>query len=373
MKQSGLPRIALFAQDLAGGGAERMMVNLAGGIAAKGYPVDLVLVRREGPYLALVPPSVRIVELGTRRVVRSIPALARYLREERPAALLSTLVHVNVAAVIAGRLSRSGTRIVVREACHVSSARKLNRWFLGRVAYRLLPWAYRRADAVIGVSDGVADDLAEVCGLEPEAVYRIPNPVITPEIALKAAEHCDHPWLAPGQPPVILGVGRLTEQKDFAALIRAFAKVRRNRDARLVILGEGPLRSNLERLTHELGVEDAVSMPGFVTNPYAWMSRAAVFVLSSRFEGSPNSLVEAMACGTPVVATNCPSGPHEILQGGAIGALVEVGNSDAIAQAIVDCLDDPPDPNVLRERASYYSVDRVAEEYISVLLGSKAS
>lgn len=371
MNQPGLPRIALFAQDLAGGGAERMMVNLAGGIAAKGYPVDLVLVRRQGPYLDLVPPSVRIVDLGTGRVVRSIPALARYLREERPAALLSTLVHVNVAAVIAGRLSRTGTRIVVREACHVSSAREIDRWFLGRVAYRLLPWAYRRADAIIGVSDGVADDLANVCGIKPADIHRIPNPVVTPELATRAAEPLDHPWFAPGQPPVILGVGRLTEQKDFATLIRAFAEVRRKRKARLVILGEGHLRLELEQLAHELGLQDDVLMPGFASNPYSWMSRAAVFVLSSRFEGSPNTLVEAMACGTPVVATDCPSGPAEILQRGSFGALVEIGDTSAIAKAIDAYLDNPPNRNLVLARAHQFSVDPVAEQYLSVLVGAE--
>lgn len=365
-----MARVALFAQDLAGGGAERMMINLASGLCEMGIPVDLVLVRKQGPYLSQVPAAVRIIDLGTGRVLFSIGALARYLRKERPIALLSTLVHVNVAAVLAGRMARVDTRIVVREANYASLARATRSSVLERWAYRLIPWAYRHADAVVCISKGVADDLARNFGIPKERMQWVPNPVVASELQRRAAEDVEHPWLAPGEPPVVLGVGRLTEQKDFATLIRAFAQVRRLRPARLVILGEGELRAQLEALIRDLHLEEDVVLPGFIPNPFAWMRRADVFVLSSLFEGCGNVLVEAMACGTPVIATNCPSGPAEILQGGTYGTLVPVGDVQSIADAVVDVLDNSTDPGPLAKRAADYSVTRVSQHYWEVLSGS---
>lgn len=346
-----------------------MMVNLSAAIARTGTPVDLVLVRREGPYLSDVPASVRIVELGTERVVRSVPALARYLRAERPVALLSTLVHVNVAAILAGKLARSGTRIVVREANHVSEARHADRRRLERLAYRIMPLAYRGADLHVAVSEGVGADLERVCKMPPDSVHVIRNPVVTPELLDRARQSIDHPWLVPGSPPVVLGIGRLSEQKDFPTLIRAFAHVRTRMAARLIILGEGAGRASLEALIRELGLESDVALPGFVDNPYAWLTRASSFVLSSRFEGSPNVLVEAMACGTPVIATDCPSGPREILADGEFGTLVEIGDWRGMADAIARALSTPPSTEPARNRAMEFAADRVARQYLRVMTG----
>ncbi len=191
----------------------------------------------------------------------------------------------------------------------------------------------------MAVSRGAADDLARTLGIPRERVEVVYNPVITPAILARAKMALDHPWFAPGQPPVIIGVGRLTRQKDFPTLIRAFAEVRRQRSARLIILGEGEERAALEALIAELGVGDDVSLPGFHENAMAYMARAALFVLSSAWEGLPTVLIEALAAGTRVVSTDCPSGPREILQGGRLGALVPVGDSGALARAMTDALD----------------------------------
>jgi glycosyltransferase involved in cell wall biosynthesis len=231
------------------------------------------------------------------------------------------------------------------------------------------PWA----DAVIAVSDGVADHIARLTGMPRERITTIYNPVVTTELLEKARKPVDHPWLAPGQPPVVLGVGKLKIQKSFRTLIRAFARVRAARPARLVILGEGARRRALEALVDELGLREDVALPGYVANPWAWMARAAVFALSSRWEGLPGALIEAMACGCPVVSTDCPSGPAEILQGGAYGPLVPVGDAGALADAILALLEAPPDRARLRARAAMFCVDPAVDRYLAVLLGPLAT
>jgi glycosyltransferase involved in cell wall biosynthesis len=199
------------------------------------------------------------------------------------------------------------------------------------------PWA----SSVVAVSRGAADDLARAAGLPRDLVEVVYNPVITPEAVVAARRPPDHPWFAPGQPPVILGVGRLTQQKDFPTLLRAFAEVRRRRAARLMILGEGEDRDELTSLAAELGVSDDVALPGFQDNAMAYMAGSRLFVLSSAWEGLPTVLIEALAAGARVVSTDCPSGPREILQDGRLGALVPVGDSSALAEAMVVALDRP--------------------------------
>jgi glycosyltransferase involved in cell wall biosynthesis len=227
------------------------------------------------------------------------------------------------------------------------------------------PWA----DAVTAVSDGVADDLARVSGLPRSAIVTTWNPVVSPSLSEAAAQPLEHAWFRPGEPPVVLGVGKLRPQKDFATLIDAFAKVRAKRPARLMILGEGVEEGRLRVRARRLDISADVALEGFVANPFAYMARAAVFALSSAWEGLPSVLIQAMACGCPVVSTDCPSGPSEILEGGARGPLVPVGDSDALAAAILRLLDSPPDREGLRRRAEDFSVERVALRYREVMLG----
>jgi glycosyltransferase involved in cell wall biosynthesis len=295
-----------------------------------------------------------------------IPALTECLRAEQPVALLSALTRANVVAVVAKLLSGEATRIVVSERNHLSLAaanadrRFVNRGDLARHFYPL-------ADACVGVSEGVADDLSELIGLSREKIVAVKNPVVTAELASRAAEPVDHPWFEAGAPPVVLAAGRLTAQKDYPTLLRAVDLVRRTRPIRLLILGSGPERESLTALADALQLDDLVEFHGFAENPYAFMARASVFVLASAWEGSPNALVEAMACGCPVVSTDCPSGPAEILDDTRYGKLVPVGDSDALSRAIAELLDDPTDTALLRKGAARYSSAVSAEHYERVL------
>ena len=196
--------------------------------------------------------------------------------------------------------------------------------------------------------------------------------MITSELLVRAKEPLDHPWLKPGAPPVILGTGRLVTPKDFSTLLRAFARVRVQRKARLVILGEGNRREELESLAQQLGVSADVALPGFVANPYPFMERAAVFVLSSAWEGFGNVIVEALACGCPVVSTDCPGGPSEILDDGAYGPLVPVGDDAAMAEAILAVLESSRDSGRLQARAAVFSEERAIDNYSDVLFGTRA-
>lgn len=361
-------QVAFFVPSMQGGGAERTTLNVVQAIAARGYAVDLVLCRATGPYLAEVPESVRVVDLCAQRVLLSLPALARYLRECEPRALYSVM-HANLVALWAQRLAGSTTRVVVSERNTLSSmqqhyASDPRMWLMPALIKRFYPWAA----GVVAVSRGVADDLARVTGIPRSRVQVIYNPVVTPRLRVKAQAALEHPWFGPDQPPVVLGAGRLTAQKDFSTLIRAFAQARQARPARLLILGEGEERAALEALVRQLGLEQDVSLPGFVANPYPYMVRASLFVLSSRWEGLPGVLVEALYCGTPLVSTDCPSGPREILADGRYGRLVPVGDVEAMARAMEAVLGGesarPPG-----ESWRPFELEVVVGQYIDVLFG----
>ena len=359
-------RIALFTVSLEVGGAERVLVTLANRFAECGHSVQMVLMKPEGELRKELSPAVQIVDLKTYRIWRTVLPLVRYLRRERPDALLSTLSQPNLVAILARRLARVPTRVVVREANtptrEFGSAVKLK----DRLVPALIARAYRHADAVVAVSQGVQADLLRLTRLPETRIPCIYNPVITRKLLQQREEPVDHSWFAAGAPPVVLAVGRLTPQKDFPTLLRAFARL--PVPARLLILGEGEQRTELERLTRELGVADSVQMPGYEPNPFKYMRRAAVFVLSSRYEGLPNALIQAMACGCPVVATDCPSGPREILADGKYGLLVPVGDVDALADAILQGLQGriPPTPP---EWLQQFEENHIVAQYLRVLEG----
>jgi glycosyltransferase involved in cell wall biosynthesis len=366
-------RFALFIPALYGGGAERATLNLATGLAGQGHAVDLVLAQAEGAYLAQVPRSVRLVILKTRRLralrtLASLPALVRYLQRERPDALLSTL-HGNIVALWARRLAGIPQRVVISEqntfSCGNQQTPRRYSLLMPRLVTRFYPWA----DGIVAVSEGAADDLAHATGVPRGRIQVIYNPIVTPDLAAQAKAPLEHAWFEPGEPPVILAVGRLTAQKDFGTLIRAFAWVRNARPARLLILGQGEERETLERLVRQLSLEQDVSMPGFVTNPYAFMAHAALFVLSSRWEGLPTVLVEALYCGAPLIATDCPSGPREILRDGLYGRLVPVEDAAALARTIGAALDNKA-PHPPRESWRSFELETVVNQYLSMLLGS---
>jgi glycosyltransferase involved in cell wall biosynthesis len=358
------PDLAFFLPSLAGGGAERVAVDLATTLAAAGHRVELVLARREGPFLADVPATVPVVDLRASRIAASMPALARYLRQRRPQALLATLEHANVIALLAARAA-PGVRVVVREAnttpldLGADGAR-------GRVVGWLMRRLYPRAHRVVAVSEGVARALRDGFGVPAAKVEVIGNPVVTPRVLAGAGRAPVHPWFHDGGPPVVLGVGRLAPQKGFDVLLRAFAAARRRHPCRLLILGEGELRPELEALAADLGVADAVALPGFDPDPFPALAAAGAFVLSSAWEGLPNALIQAMALGTPAVATDCPSGPSEVTDGGRLGWLVPVGDVGAMADAIVAALAGTRRPMDARWLARY-APEGIAARYERVL------
>jgi glycosyltransferase involved in cell wall biosynthesis len=366
------PQLAIFLPALYGGGAERTLLKLAVGIAARGYKVDLVLARTEGPYLAEVPRTVRIVNLNARRVLSSLPAFTQYLNRERPRALLSGL-HTNLIALWAKRLARVPTRVVVSERNMLSCR---THYYASDLRLRLMPYLVRHfypwADNIVAVSKEVADDLIKTATISSERIRVIYNPVVTPELQARAGDPLKHPWFDLGEPPVILAAGRLTAQKDYPTLINAFARIRRVRPARLLILGEGEERAALEEQVGRLRLEQDVCLPGFVSNPFPYMRRASVFVLSSRWEGLPGVLIEAMYCGAPLIATDCPGGSNEVLAGGRYGRLVPVGDVNALADAIEATLDNkfPPPP---QESWQPFQLEYIVDQYSEVLFDSEPS
>lgn len=366
LSDCGGARVALFVPSLNGGGAERVISILAGGFAERGLAVDLVLVNATGPYLADVPYGVRIIDLKSRRLMTSLPGLVGYLRRERPKALLSTLFHANVMALWAVALSRVPVRTVTRQPNMLNLGVGRKKKLKDRMIAHFLKRTVAKADAVVALNARMAEELHDIMRLPRDQIRIINNPVPTERIASKGEEAVDHPWFGNGEPPVILSVGRLTYQKDFASLIEAFAIVRRKQPARLMILGEGELRKQLETRINEHGLNDDVAMPGLERNPYKYMRRAAVFVLPSRWEGFPNVLVEAMASGAPVIATNCPGGTAEILDNGRWGGLVPVADTTAMARAIIDAISAKSHPDVSL-RLKDFSLDSIVNKYIQTL------
>lgn len=360
------PRLAILISFSGEGGVERMVLNLVDHFATLPLDVDLLTIRATSHHLGQLPPAVRVIPLGVEHATLAAPAIARYLRRTRPQAMLVAKDRAIRSAALARRLARVPTRLVGRLGTNLSAALEgraaLRRWI------RIAPmrWVYPWVDHVVAVSDGVAEDALRTTGLPPQRVSVIRNPVVTERMQALAAQAADHPWVG-GPVPLLLAAGRLTRQKDFETLLRAFAIVRRQRPCRLIILGEGALRGRLEELARELGIAPEVELLGFTSNPYAFMARASLFVLSSAWEGSPNVLTEALALGTPVVATDCPSGPRELLEDGRYGPLVPVGDAPALAEAILATLDSPLDSATLRQAVAQYRVEHSARRYLEVL------
>jgi glycosyltransferase involved in cell wall biosynthesis len=395
----------VFFPTLAGGGLERMMLATAGALSERGYPVDVVVTAAEGPLAGLVPAGIRVVELrrgpvwlARARVLQAeppgpgdpltslllalklpnrlpyLPGLVRYFREERPRAVFAAGLSANLLATWARALARSDARVVLSQRNTMSCVMTTWRW-KRRAFPALIRRNYLAADAIVAVSGGVADDLAAHFGISRNRITVVHNPVVSDDVSAQAAEAIDHPWFAPDAPPVVLSAGRLHTAKDHPTLIRAFARVRQARAARLLILGSGKndedtahRRAELMRLAAELGIAEDVDLPGFVPNPFPYMARAAVFALSSLWEGFGNVLVEALSCGCPIVSTDCPSGPAEILDRGRYGRLVPVGDAAAMAEAILTTLSNPPDRDVLRARGAVFSVARAVDAYLDLLL-----
>ena len=365
--------VAFFIQDFAGGGAERMMINLANGFKTAGYDVDLLVVRTSGPYRDLVRKDIQIIELPAHKVLFNIFKLAEYLKKSEPVALYSTLKHVNIAAIIAARLSRAKTKIVIREASNLLNS--FNRNLFQKIAYLLVPFIYKRADVIVAVSKGVAESIRDYCGIDINRIRILPNPSITDDIFEKANVVPTHPFFDKLDKQILLGVGRLSYQKNFQSLIKAFSQLKTEGydQLLLIIAGEGDDREELESLIKLLGLEKEISLPGFISNPYSYMKHSQVFVLSSRFEGSPNVLVEAMVCGASIVSTDCPSGPREILEDGTLAPLVELDNVEALKEGIIEALlkiDSKKHKDLLLKKAYQYHVSNSVKGYEEIIFSS---
>lgn len=400
-----MPHVAMVIPSLAGGGAERTALRLSGGLVARGHKVDIVLFQPHIAYPAEVPEAARLLVLCDRRdwdrrnpgvmpagavwraeraplrqgvwlaanLVRDFPTaapvllrraalgralrLARYAARERPEVLFANLPQAEHAAFYAARLAGPAFPPVVPVVRNIepTGSRHAQR-------RRLL---FPMAAHVAAVSEGVAAHVARSVGVEAARLSVIHNPAVTPDAIERAAEPPDHPWFADGGPPVLLGVGRLAPQKDFPTLIEAFRRVAAERPCRLLILGEGPMRRELEGRLRALGLEGQAALPGWVANPFAYMARAALFVLSSRHEGFPGALVEALASGCPAVSTDCPAGPAEILEDPAL--LAPVGDGQALARIMLHVLAEPVDRPALRAKAARFSLERAVEGYEGVV------
>lgn len=361
-------RIALLLHSLRHGGAERVTLNLAKGFSRAGYQVDLVLAQAVGDFMEKVPDGVRVIDLQAKRIFSVLPGLISYLRKYRPDALLSAWHHINLMAIWGTKLAGVKTRVVVSEHNSVSYWSNNSKSIRDRIVPWLIKVSYKHADAVVAVSKGVADDLSKLVWFPREAITVIYNPIIDDELYEKAREPVDYPWFKDSDIPVILAVGRLAEEKDFPTLIRAFAIVRKKVHARLMILGEGEKRSELEELIKNLNLEQDVVLPGFTDNPYAFMTQARLVVLSSKSEGLPSVLIEALACGTPVVSTDCPSGPREILQDGKYGDLISVGDYRTLASTILRIVRGTKVISNNNKWLTNFTIEFVVSRYLKVLV-----
>ncbi|TAJ31587.1 glycosyltransferase [Bosea sp. (in: a-proteobacteria)] len=358
------PALAIYLPDLGGGGAERLHINLAPSFVAAGYDVTFLLDRRRGELLNRLPEGCSVVALDAPRQLKAVVALARYLRTTPPDILVANMEHMNIMALAARAAARAKTRIVATQHNTVSEQAKRPSW-----QFRILRPLYRAflrfSDAIVAVSAGVADDLARFAQLDRSRIEVVYNGVIEPNHAERAARKAVHPWFAEGA-PVVVAAGRLTGQKDFQTLLRAIAQVDRAPPVKLLLLGEGPLRGELETLASSLGLAERVAMPGFEADILPSLRAARMLVLSSRFEGFGNVVAEALGCGTPVVSTDCPHGPAEILDHGRYGRLVPVGDSQAMARAIEQALGEEPDRQALIARSMDFTVETCANAYLAI-------
>ena len=401
-------RVALVFSSFSGGGVELSMLKISRGLIARGCEVDLVVGHAQGAIRQEISGDAKIVELEqdsawrTRlaiftahlgapktalppflfskpsRKLRYLPSLIRYFRSARPAAVLAATAPFNLITIWAHRLAGLQGRVVVTEHNQLSIEEEGQRRWAYDLRPQILGREYAQADAIVAVSTGLGDKISRQTGIPRKRITTVYNPVVATCLDSMASEPVDHPWLAPGQPPVILGVGRLARQKDFPTLLRAFARLRADRPVKLVILGtsdtdaaNSAYLNELLAMPKELGVESDVDFAGFARNPFRYMRHAAVLVSSSAYEGLGNVIIEALACGCPVVSTDCADGPAEILDNGRFGRLVPVRDDASLAEAIREVLDSPPRAEWLQARGAHYTVDSAVERYCKLLFSER--
>lgn len=361
-------KVTVLSFSFTHGGVQKVMTILANALAKLGFDVTLLVMIDEGPYRDMVSRSVKIKSCNapSARYRYAFTRLYRYFKEERPDVFISSAF--NDAALLARMFARNRCRFI--STIHGSILTEINvgwRSLRKRSVLWLSKILKNKNDAIVTISKDMAKEMISL-GMPEEKMHVIYNPVITDDTPSKAAETIDHPWFVEKSSPIIFTAGHLSMQKDHETLIRAFAAARRSVDARLAIAGDGDLRDHLLSLADDLGVREYVDLLGYVGNPFPYMSAADLFVLSSRTEGLPTVIIESMFCGTPIVSTDCPTGPRELLDGGRYGDLVPVGDVRALADAIVKNLSDPTaSGDILRDRAMAYTDRSAAEQYASLI------
>lgn len=360
--------VALYTFSLDGGGAERVYLQLATNLIEKGFKVDLVLVSAKGTYLQYLPSEVRVIDLKCRHAITSLFSLVIYLIKNKPSVLLSTQHYPNAIALLASKISLFKGKTIIRQANMLMPFLENKSGFVEKTMHWLLMRLSKQASEVITLNKTMADEFHQLTRMSKSKIHIINNPVNYKSIKLNSKLPVNHRWLQESENiPVIIAVGRFYEQKNFKFLINSFAELLKKRVVRLIIIGDGPLRPDFEVLVNKLAIDEFVDMPGFQENPYAYMSKASVFVLSSSWEGFPNVLVEAMACNTPVIATDCPGACAEILENGKWGELVTVDNIHELVRALENVLTRHKHPNV-QLRIQDFEINKIVEKYIKVML-----
>lgn len=375
-----MPQVTLLMRSLTGGGAERVMLNLALGFARQGLRVDIVATATGQVLPEDAPETLQLIPLESwevgrwslnwqRPVFRTLVrcgALVQYLRRMQPPVLLSAMHYLNETAILAVKAAGGKTRCVVAEHTSLSLESRFAEQWQARFSPISVRCLYPFADQVVAVSEGVAADLAPVARLDRKDIQVLYNPVLSDLLYQQAEDAIDHEWLQDDAPPVVIGVGRFVRQKNFGLLLQAFALLLLERpETRLMLVGGGRDRVALEQMADELGIREHVAFLGFVDNPAAYLKRARVLALSSSWEGLPTVVIEAMALGCPVVATDCPSGPAELLAEQR-GRLVPPGNPKAMARALVLALEQPIKP-ICQAWLQQFEVDQVVERYAAAL------
>jgi len=394
--------LTIILSDLSGGGVQRAYLRLAKGLVEQGYPVDLAVFRASGQLAGAIPNGVTVFEIPAcpglfarihalvadlsafrdillpvllapkiKWQLRYIPGLVRYLRDRRPTTVLSaSLGYTNIVSYWAHRAAGHPCRLVLSQhnpvSQHLRQRGNLRTW-QWRYARPLLRRSYTYADRIFAVSHSVAEDLVNTLGLPSDRIEVVYNPVYDPNEVIDRSLPAPHPWLVERRSPVLLWVGRMATEKDIPTLLHAFARLQKTKDVRLILVGDGPRRTDLTRLCDHLGLNESVAFVGWCDQPQAFMAHADALVLCSRFEGLGLVAIEAMAAGCPVVATNCWGGVNEIMEGGRLGPLVPLGDPDALARAIDETLDAPPAAETLRHRALDFSVDESVRSYARIM------
>lgn len=356
--------ITLILPSLRGGGAERVASNLAKGFLARGIHVEMLLLQEKGAMFNQLDNAVQVTFYDRPRVLRSLFDLRDYFVQNKPDVVISFLNQTNLVTLLAHKLASSQIPLLL--TVHSDISRNIQDSLKERIIIYLSSLFTHRAARIIGVSDGVTDSIRR--HLKTNNAETIYNPIDFETIEQKSQGKSPHPWFGQNETPVIVSAGRFVTAKGFDTLIRAFHKLRSKLSAKLIILGEGSLRPDLEALIAEFGLQDDVDLPGYVDNPYIYFSHADLFVMSSRYEGLPSVLIEAMACGLPVIATDCKSGPREILLDGELAPLVPVDDPSAFAEAMARALTEKSiNTQATKARAQDFSIENSVDHFLRII------